>query len=658
MEVTLPIDKLDSAEVANFFERIRNNFAAVKERKYEFQHIPGFKSTLSYKHFEKVYAEILNGSLKLQVESLLPGQSIYVKRNKADPHARTYNIVRGIDGEMHLFVEPKSKRLDNIKRRIKYISGGFKTRKIAVRADTPLAEPYVSMVSYLSKDAKGQKFFNNEINIAQLFNGQTGFSKCILGNQTIKGDQYRMVTYAPYKTATLLEYLNGSWVVKQLGMLSQELNTLLRLDIVRQVINIVQKMHRAGIEHKDIKLENFLISFNESTKRFEVEIIDFGLCKKFGESDVVNGTQTYLPPWLAQQYFNNISTDSKEQKELGVIAKLTKTLAYSVLCANRENGEFKVLVTPLPRISGKHDMWSLGIMLYELAHGARDLGDKMWENIQKNNFLNSIFNLGDVGTQYDMWSISSIDVVKMRFEEIFGAYLATLESLSFPLSEIESEDFNIPDNYDEDNPEHVNKKLAHMIKNFDKIMANVPNIFEVPENDQEYLFSAEEVEVAGLYIIVMCPDGELVLDDDDYDEENDQVSTEVFDLVTDAKSIMFDEDDNIDLNEFLQRLLSKRSNIEQQYITAGSLKMDDPSWLEYARWKMFLDAMLIITYKSLQDQKVNTREHKKHKANNRPDYAHEIMSLREDIKDMIAAMLESLGKKSFNSTYAKPRSGI
>jgi serine/threonine protein kinase len=49
--------------------------------------------------------------------------------------------------------------------------------------------------------------------------------------------------------------------------------------LVKQILNAVRYLHRCGIVHRDLKLENFLFCSPDPTS--ELRMIDFGLSKHF-----------------------------------------------------------------------------------------------------------------------------------------------------------------------------------------------------------------------------------------------------------------------------------------------------------------------------------------------------------------------------------------
>lgn len=151
------------------------------------------------------------------------------------------------------------------------------------------------------------------------------------------------------------------------------------LEYFKQIINGVGFMHRNGIAHMDIKLENIVLKRETD----EVKLIDFGYAREY-LSDIGNisltevcGTECYFPP----EYFTK----------------------------NRFN-PFKV------------DMWCCGIVLYNLVYDkmpweyACDSKDQIF-NIYKNKYNSKMphvlfqditkefgFNTDDIGVIYQLLS--------------------------------------------------------------------------------------------------------------------------------------------------------------------------------------------------------------------------------------------------------------
>jgi len=72
------------------------------------------------------------------------------------------------------------------------------------------------------------------------------------------------------------------------------------LNIMRQLVNALAKVHSKGIIHRDLKPENILLIEKEENKYF-VKLLDFGLAKsqsltRLTETGQILGTINYLPP--------------------------------------------------------------------------------------------------------------------------------------------------------------------------------------------------------------------------------------------------------------------------------------------------------------------------------------------------------------------------
>ena len=94
------------------------------------------------------------------------------------------------------------------------------------------------------------------------------------------------------KTLFLLnEFIEGGNLYQFLG-----LNKILKEDqiksIMKQIIAATNYLHDRGIVHRDIKLENILIS---SKNPIEIKLIDFGISCAVGESKT-SGTLLYMAP--------------------------------------------------------------------------------------------------------------------------------------------------------------------------------------------------------------------------------------------------------------------------------------------------------------------------------------------------------------------------
>lgn len=101
-----------------------------------------------------------------------------------------------------------------------------------------------------------------------------------------------------FRVYIIMEYLEGGELLEALmnkgeeGRYTEEDARI----IFRQIIDGVKFMHKKGIVHRDLKLENLLLSKPGNIKA--LKIADFGLAKKIAQSTLstVCGTPHYVAP--------------------------------------------------------------------------------------------------------------------------------------------------------------------------------------------------------------------------------------------------------------------------------------------------------------------------------------------------------------------------
>ena len=127
----------------------------------------------------------------------------------------------------------------------------------------------------------------------------------------------------------VLEFINGRSLYEYLEPhLGKNLATIpFFLEILQQCVKAIAAIHAAGIFHRDLKLENFMITFDESGKPL-IKLIDFGLSEIIGK--------------IQQTRFGSAFWMSPEVIREGKSGHL---------------------------ISQKADIWSFGIIMLELYSG-------------------------------------------------------------------------------------------------------------------------------------------------------------------------------------------------------------------------------------------------------------------------------------------------
>ncbi|HEY6047113.1 MAG TPA: protein kinase, partial [Pyrinomonadaceae bacterium] len=132
------------------------------------------------------------------------------------------------------------------------------------------------------------------------------------------------------------EFIDGMTLRQRMGGPPMELTEILEVAI--QVTGALEEAHAAGIVHRDIKPENVMIR-----KNGHVKVLDFGLAK------------------LIEQSLGGDETDTE-----AVTRALVQTDAGVVLGTSQYMSPEQARGKP---IDARTDIWSLGVMLYEMAAG-------------------------------------------------------------------------------------------------------------------------------------------------------------------------------------------------------------------------------------------------------------------------------------------------
>ncbi|MGZ8844371.1 MAG: protein kinase domain-containing protein, partial [Pyrinomonadaceae bacterium] len=137
------------------------------------------------------------------------------------------------------------------------------------------------------------------------------------------------------------EFIDGITLRKRLAGTPMELSEI--LDIAIQVTGAMEEAHSAGIVHRDIKPENVMIR-----KNGHVKVLDFGLAK------------------LTERSFAADENDTE-----AVTRALVQTDAGVVLGTSQYMSPEQARGKP---VDARTDIWSLGVMLYEMASGRPPFG--------------------------------------------------------------------------------------------------------------------------------------------------------------------------------------------------------------------------------------------------------------------------------------------
>ncbi|HUS32776.1 MAG TPA: serine/threonine-protein kinase, partial [Kofleriaceae bacterium] len=104
------------------------------------------------------------------------------------------------------------------------------------------------------------------------------------------------------------------------------------LDVLAQVADALDHIHKRGVIHGDIKAENLILAEEPvaggSRRRRIVRLLDFGLAKRFGTQDTeLNGTPHYLAPERCTGGVASVASDIYALGVLGYLL-LTRTMPF------------------------------------------------------------------------------------------------------------------------------------------------------------------------------------------------------------------------------------------------------------------------------------------------------------------------------------------
>ena len=142
------------------------------------------------------------------------------------------------------------------------------------------------------------------------------------------------------------EFVEGETLRERMSRGS--MNTSEVLDVALQITAALQAAHESGIVHRDIKPENIMLR-----RDGVVKVLDFGLAK------------------LTQQYLTNI------QIKHGVLSKLQThagSIKGTVAYMSPEQ-------TQADEVDSRTDLWSLGVVLYEMIAGRRPFNGDTPEDV-------------------------------------------------------------------------------------------------------------------------------------------------------------------------------------------------------------------------------------------------------------------------------------
>ena len=196
-------------------------------------------------------------------------------------------------------------------------------------------------------DDEMTKYFKNEINILRILNHPN-----IVKLEEIKMDENNYYI--------VMEYINGGelsdYLKKYIEKYGKPFSEEIVQYLMKQIISALIYIHDLNIIHRDLKLENIMVDFDNKKDKDElnmmkakIKIIDFGfaimLSSKFSLTNSAVGTFMYMDPKILKEFDNQVLVD--------------KSRGY-----------------------GKEvDIWSLGCICYQLFRGKYPFEAKTFEEL-------------------------------------------------------------------------------------------------------------------------------------------------------------------------------------------------------------------------------------------------------------------------------------
>lgn len=188
--------------------------------------------------------------------------------------------------------------------------------------------------------------------------------KTILKNKFFRKDEFKILkkikhpnivtfhkAYENEKYAVYAyEYCDGGTLRKYMMLLLQEINIQIKEEKIKKILsqlrNAMYCLYQNNIYHCDIKPENIMLCKTSDNTNINIKIIDFGLSKNIQRDEIDNNGNTKII-----EYFHGTPI----------------YMAPEILLKNGHNI--------------KADLWSFGVILYELLYGYFPYGNLKTQNI-------------------------------------------------------------------------------------------------------------------------------------------------------------------------------------------------------------------------------------------------------------------------------------
>ena len=207
------------------------------------------------------------------------------------------------------------------------------------------------IISRENEDSNFRKYFNNEMNILKEVDHINIIH--LVGLRCDKNNYYIITDY--YNGGTLADCLK-----KYMQIYGSPFSEEIVQYLMRQIVEAIKYLHKKGIIHRDIKLDNILVNFenkedkeNLNMLKCQIKLIDFGFATYLNDSNLaysVLGSPTNMDPIILNKY-NLLLKYNINDKSIGYNEKV--------------------------------DIYSLGTVCYEMIIGQKIFNGKNREEIVK-----------------------------------------------------------------------------------------------------------------------------------------------------------------------------------------------------------------------------------------------------------------------------------
>lgn len=353
-------------KIEEFIEKLKD----LPEPKFIAQ---GMQETINWGSIKDlINSLIIDENFKKKLENVTQSNPLRERHNKdANTFQPGYAILKQEDDNFLFIVLLKSKRFDGTKREEKLVSN--KETKIAIAFDTKANEwkIFADLTIDFRSDDEREKIMK-EINLQkELQINNNAIAKIYFGSEYKKKhkDSFTLqpntiAIFAPYMTPLNQFFEENLAESESDSEDTKQQKYLLRYNAFMQILEIIKNLHAQGIEHKDIKLSNFLVEKTDVFPYISIKITDFGFAKKFGEDEVACGKPEYFAPWQVNIVFNDKNYESiinSIQNDTDAARIFNSYAGLKLSQSLSENIDKKAIAVNL-KVNGTHDVWCLGFI--------------------------------------------------------------------------------------------------------------------------------------------------------------------------------------------------------------------------------------------------------------------------------------------------------